>query len=450
MTTWNPQPRSALESKLLNAADIALDQAKKQGASTSELSIEQGQGLSVTVRRGAVETVEYNRDKSLGITVFFGHKSGHASTTDFSPGAIRSSVESACNIAKCTEEDKCNGLADVELLATEFPDLDLDHPWSLTMQQAIAIAATCEDAALSSDSRITNTEGATLSSHHGIDLYANSNGFTGFARGSRHTASCSVIAGQGDEMQRDYWYDSKRFSGDLRPAEEIGRETVRRTLRRLNARKVKTGIYPIIFESGVASSLLCHLVTAISGSSLYRKASFLRDRKGQQIFPDSVQIYEQPHLPKAAGSAVFDNEGVSTRANRIIADGILLSYVLSCYAARKLGLETTGNAGGVHNLTLDSTVDDDLDQMIKNMGTGLVVSELIGFGVNTVTGDYSRGAFGFWVENGEIQYPVQELTIAANLMDMFKGMAAVGGDMDERGNIRTGSILIDKMTVAGE
>ncbi len=447
---WHPQPQSEIEKKLIDVADMALDEAKKQGASMSEFAVAQGQGMSVTVRQGNVETVEYNRDKSLGVTVYFGHKSGSASTTDFSPDAIKSSVVSACNIAKHTEEDSFNGLAEVALLATEFPDLDLYHPWQINMDQAIEIASTCEAAALSSDARISNTEGATLSNHSGIDLYINSNGFRGVSRGTRHSNSCAVIAGQGGGMQRDYWYDTKRCSQDLIAADEIGRQAVRRTIRRLNARKIKTAEYPVIFESAVASSLISHLISAISGPSLYRKASFLLAHKGKQIFPEIVQIYEQPLLKKAAGSAAFDNEGVATKANKIVRNGVLQSYILNCYAARKLGLKTTGNAGGVHNLTLDSTVEAGLEAMIKDMGRGLVISELIGFGVNTVTGDYSRGAFGFWVENGEIQYPVEEFAIAGNLKDIFTRFAAVGNDVDERRNIRTGSIMIEAMTVAGE
>ncbi len=447
---WNPQPQSELEQKLVDVADMALDEANKQGADMAEFSIEQGQGMSVTVRQGGVETVEYNRDKSLAVSVFFGHQHGSASTTDFSPAAIKSSVVCACNIAKHTEQDAFNGLAEVALLATEFPDLDLHHPWHINMEQAIEIATTCEAAAFNSDSRISNTEGATLSSHNGIDLYVNSNGFQGFSRGSRHSTSCAVIAGQGAQMQRDYWYDSKRHSADLMPADEVGREAVRRTIRRLDARKIKTGEYPVIFEPAVAASLIGHLIAAISGSSLYRKASFLLDHQGKQIFPKTVQIYEQPLLSRAAGSAAFDGEGVATCDNKIVGDGILENYVLNCYAARKLGLQTTGNAGGVHNLTIDSTVDGGLEEIIKQMGRGLVVSELIGFGVNTVTGDYSRGAFGFWVENGEIQYPVQEFAIAGNLKEMFQKFTTVGNDVDVRGNIRTGSILIETMTVAGE
>jgi PmbA protein len=449
MNKWNPEPQSELEQKLLEVADLAVQEAETQGAGMSEFSVDQGQGVSVTVRKGEVETVEYNRDKSLAVTVYFGHKSGSASTTDFSVDAIKSSVASACNIARFTEEDEFNGLADAELLATEFPDLDLYYPWSIEMDTAIELATVCENAALNCDPRISNSEGATLSSHDGVGLYANSHGFRGISRSSRHSTSCSVIAGAGDGMQRDYWYDSKRSFGDLIAADEIGRETARRTVRRLDARKIRTGEFPVIFEPAVASSLLSHLVSAISGSSLYRKASFLLDKKGEKIFPESVNIYEQPHLLKAAGSAVYDGEGVATKKNRIVRAGVLESYVLNCYAARKLGMKTTGNAGGVHNLTIDSTIDGGLDQLLRDMGKGIVISELIGFGVNTVTGDYSRGAFGFWVENGEIQYPIEEFTIAGNLKDIFRGIAAVGTDVDERRNIRTGSIMIDKMTVAG-
>ncbi len=447
---WDPRPESDTEQMLLEVAEFALDQAKSQGATQTEVSIGQGQGMSVTVRQGDVETVEHNRDKSMGITVYFGHKSGSASSTDFSQNAIKSSVNSACNIAKYTEVDEFNGLADEALLATEFPDLDLYHPWSIDMDQAIEVATRCEDAALKADSRISNTEGATLSSHDGVDLYANSNGFRGLSKGSRHSTSCSVIAGEGDKMQRDYWYDSKRSSADMLSPEEIGKETVRRTVRRLGAIKIKTGEYPVIYEPTVASSLLSHLISAISGSSLYRKASFLVDKKGEQIFSHNIRIYEQPHLLKASGSTNFDSEGVATSDNIIVSDGVLENYVLNSYSARKLGLVTTGNSGGIHNLTIHSTSDQSLEQMIETMGTGLVVSELIGFGVNTVTGDYSRGAFGFWVENGKVQYPVQEFTIAGNLIDMFRNIIAVGSDVDDRGSIRTGSIMIKKLTVAGE
>ena len=454
--TWLPDVQSDIERSLIGVASSALEQAKQQGTDWVEVSIVQEQGRSATVRHGEVETVEHNRDKNIGLTVYFDHRSGTASSTDFSSEAIRSCVNSACNIARYTGEDPFNGLADVELLATEFPDLDLNHPWSIPVDQMIEIATNCETAAMDSDSRITNTEGSTVSSHNGVSMLANSHGFFGLSRGSRHSIGCSVIAGAGGDMHRDYWYDSKRHADDLMSSDVIGLEAARRTVNRLGARKVKTGEYPVIFDSGVSSSLISHLVSAIKGASLYRKASFLLDHKGQRIFPRGIEIVEQPHLPRALGSAVFDHEGVATRPNRIVCDGVLESYLLNSYSARKLDMQTTGNAGGVHNLTLHSTDADhsdapgNLEEMIRDMGRGLVVSELIGFGVNIVTGDYSRGAFGFWVENGEIQYPVQEFTIAGNLKEMFKAVATVGSDVDQRKNIRAGSILIENLTVAGE
>ncbi len=454
--TWPPDTQSDIERSLADVASGALEQAKRQGADQVQVLIAQGQGKSVTVRRGEVETVEHNRDKNIGLTVYFGHRSGTASSTDFSDEAIRACVDSACTIARYTEEDPFSGLPDIELLATEFPDLDLNHPWSVPVERMIEIATNCETAALDSDSRITNTEGSTVSSHNGVNILANSYGFFGLSRGSRHSIGCSMIAGEGEDMHRDYWYDCKRYADDLTPSGAIGREAARRTADRLGARKIKTGEYPVIFDSGVSASLISHLVSAIKGSSLYRKASFLLDHKGRRIFPRGTKIVEQPHLARALGSAVFDNEGVATRPNRIVHDGTLESYLLGSYSARKLGMQTTGNAGGVHNPTLvsanasNSGSPANLQEMIRDMGRGLVVSELIGFGVNTVTGDYSRGAFGFWAENGEIQYPVQEFTIAGNLKEMFKSIAAVGSDIDPRQNIRAGSILIENLTVAGE
>ncbi len=447
---WQPEPSGQQEQKLLDIAGAALARAQKNGASGAEVSLGHGQGMSVNVRHGEVETVEYNRDKSLGITVYFGHRSGSSNTTDYADNAVEQCVDAASNIARFTEDDEYNGLADVGLLATEFPDLDLYHPWDIEMDQAIDIARQCERAALNYDQQISNSEGGSISSHHGADLYANSDGFRGLARSSRHSISCSVIAGSGDAMQRDYWYDSCRNRADMGDPEDIGREAARRTLRRMDARKIRTGNYPVIYEPSVASSLVSHLVTAISGSSLYRKASFLVDSKGEQLFGDSIKIHEQPFLPAAAGSASFDSEGVATHSRDIVTDGILNGYVLGSYSARKLGLQTTGNAGGVHNLTVDPTIDGGLKELIERMGTGLVVSELIGYGVNTVTGDYSRGAFGFWVENGELIYPVQEFTIAGNLRDIFMAIDAVGADVDARGNIRTGSMLVRSLAVAGD
>lgn len=446
---WQPQPADAVERNMLDVADAALAHAAELGASAAEAGVNQDQGISVTVRNGEVETVEHNRDKSLAVTVYFGQRSGSASTTDFSPDAVRRIAASACSIAKFTEADDCSGLAERALLATEFPDLDLFHPWRPTTRRAIEIATDCERAALQYDKRISNTEGATVSSHHGVDLYANSDGFRGFARGSRHSTACSVIAGAGDSMQRDYWYDSARDVADLSAAQAVGAESARRTLRRLGARKIRTGEWPVLFEPTVAASLLSHLVAALSGANLYRKASFLLERAGERIFPDFIRIHEQPHLPKSVGGASFDGEGVATAARDIVADGVLRGYVLNSYAARKLNTRTTGNAGGVRNLEIQATTDEGLTGMIARMGRGLVVSELIGFGVNTVTGDYSRGAFGFWVDNGEIQYPVQEFTIAGNLAEMFANIVSVGADTDCRRNLRSGSILVGKMTVAG-
>lgn len=449
-TALNAEPRPELERNLIAIAETALVHATELGATTAAVDLAQEQGIEVTVRNGKVETVEHNRDKSLVVTVYFGHQSGTASTTDFSMPAIRQSVTAACDIAKFTEQDECNGLADSDLLATDFPDLDLFYPWQLSMQHAIEIATDCEGAALRYDKRISNSEGATVSSHQGVDLYANSQGFRGLSRASQHSIGCSVIAGEGAAMQRDYWYDVARNATDLRTARHIGKQSARRAVRRIGARKARTGEYPIIFEPAIATSLLSHLISAISGANLYRKSSFLLDKAGQRIFPEFIRIHEQPYLPKSPGGASFDREGVATRTRDIVTDGVLQGYVLNSYSARKLNTHTTGNAGGVRNLQIDATTEGNLESLIQQMGRGLVVSELIGFGVNTVTGDYSRGAFGFWVEHGEIQYPLQEFTIAGNLSQMFDGIVAVGTDTELRGNIRTGSILLEKMTVAGE
>ena len=447
---WSPEPANEMEQKLLDTASSALGHARHLGASMAEVSISHGQGLSASVRKGEVETIEHNRDKSMGITVYYGHRSGHVSCSDFSENAIRESVETARNIARHTEQDECSGLADPNQLATEFPELDLCHLWDLSLNEAIDIAARCEAAALDSDTRITNSEGATLSSHAGVDIYANSHGFCGISHGSRHSTSCSLIAGQGEGMQRDYWYDSKCAPDDLESPESIGQEAVRRTVRRLGARKLSSGMYPVVYDSMVASSLVSHMVSAISGPGLYRKTSFLHDYLHKQIFPEGINIHEQPHIPKGVGSAAFDGEGVATRANRVVNNGILNSFLLDSYTARKLEMTSTANAGGAHNLTLDSTVEGGIKQILEQMDRGILVTELIGFGVNNVTGDYSRGAFGFWVEHGEIQYPVQEFTIAGNLIDMYLDVRAVGADVNENRNIRTGSILLEKIAVAGE
>lgn len=442
--------------RLADVVERALAEAKQLGASQAEASISVSQGLSVTVRLGEVETVEHTRDKGLGITVYFGQRSGSASTTDLSPVAVRDSVRAACTIAKYTAADDCAGLADPALLAREFPDLGLYYPWNPGMDQAIEQATACEAAAREADRRITNSEGAMLSSHAGLEIYSNSHGFLASQAATRHGLSVSVIAQDQSGMQRDYWYDVSRASDRLATPVAIGREAARRAVHRLGGRKLGTRRCPVVFEAPVASSLLSHFVSAVRGSSLYRQASFLLDSLGKPVFAPGVRLHEQPHLPGALGSAAYDSEGVATRPRDLVREGQLLGYVLDSYSARKLKLATTGNAGGVHNLTLDPFGDAggvapaDFPALLARMGTGLLVTEFIGFGVNTVTGDYSRGAAGFWVENGAIQYPVEGITVAGKLQDMFRGLVAAARDVDTRGNLRTGSLLLDGLTVAGE
>lgn len=435
-------------SQLTTLVDLVLAEAKNQGASAAEAVASVGQGLSVSVRLGEVETVEHNRDKDLGVTVFFGHRSGSASTSDFNESAVRDSVRAACSIAKYMAEDECVGLADADKLAKEIPDLDLYHPWNPGTEQAIGIARQCEDAARRVDTQIENSEGATVSSHESLVVYGNSNGFLGTIPTTRHSLSCSVIAQDAKGMQRDYWYSVARDASELEDAEQLGNKAGQRALRRLGARKLSTRETLVIYEAPVASSLLSHLASALSGTSLYRESSFLLGHLDKRIFSDHVRILEQPHLKKALGSAPFDNEGVATIASDLVTKGVLQHYLLDSYSARKLGLQTTGNAGGLHNVMIEPG-DRDLDGLLRQMDTGLLVTELIGFGVNTVTGDYSRGATGFWVDNGEIAYPVEEITVAGNLKNMFQELVAVGNDVDTRGNIRSGSILIGNMTVAG-
>jgi len=444
-----PRSASAFSPDHLNSlmADV-LAEAKKLGASAAEASISASQGLNVNVRLGDVETVEHTRDKGLSVSVFFGHQSGSASSTDFSPEAVRQCVRAASSIARYTAEDEYSGLADPEDLARELPDLDLWHSWSPDPETAIRLAKECEDAARAGDSRISNSEGASVSSHEGVEIYGNSHGFLASTASTRHSISVAVIAQDANGMQRDYWYSTARDPRELDDAGDIGRVAAHRTARRLGARKVSTCTAPVLFEAPVASSLISHLVSGVRGSNLYRRASFLLDQLEQPVFSSLVRIHEQPFLKKGLGSCAFDGDGVAPRNRDLVNSGLLKGYVLDVYSARKLGMRTTGNAGGVHNLTIDSG-NQDLPALIRDMGRGLLVSELIGFGVNTVTGDYSRGASGFWVENGEIQFPVEEITIAGNLKDMFRGIAAIGSDMDIRGNIRSGSILIDAMTIAG-
>jgi len=445
-----PSEVNEIAAPLQEVIDQALhDAVNRCGASSAEADASLTQGSSLTVRLGEIETIEHNRDKSLSLTVYFDKKSGSASTSDMSAEAIRNTVDAACSIARFTAEDDCGGLADADQMAQQLPDLDLWHPWHPDTDTARQLALECEEVARGAGSAISNSEGATVSSHEGVGIYANTHGFSGTRYGTRHSLSCSVIASDGQAMERDYWYTVARDRSALQTAAEVGRIAGQRTLDRLGSRKIATCQTPVIYEAQVASSLLTHLISAISGGALYRKSSFLLDHKGKKIFPDHINISEQPYLPKALGSAAFDNEGVATRQRSIIKDGVLMDYVLSSYSARKLGVQTTGNAGGVHNLMIEHG-SSDLPALMKQMGTGLLVTELIGFGINNVTGDYSRGAAGFWVENGEIQYPVSEITVAGNLLDIFQSFVEVGNDLDNRGNTITGSILVEKMTVAGE
>jgi len=442
-------PRLA-QTDLESIIERGLEEAHARGASQAEAVVSQDTGLSVGVRLGEVETLEHQRDRNMGITVYFGRRKGSASTADLSIDAVRATVAKACSIARFTAEDACSGLADAELMAGTQPNLDLSHPWAVGADRAIEIAKACEAAALSYDPRINNSEGASLSSHQGLHVYGNTHGFVGGYPTTSHTLSCVVLAGSGEDMQRDYWYSSSRDWRELESAESIGRESARRTLARLGPRKLKTRRTPVLMVPELARGLIGHFLTAIRGSSQYRQSSFLLQAAGERVFPAGFSIAERPHLPKAMGSAPFDDEGVATVDRELIADGVLTGYILSSYSARKLGLKTTGNAGGAHNLLVAPTQQGGLSALIARLGTGLLVTELMGQGVNTVTGDYSRGAAGFWVEGGAIQYPVAEITIAGNLKDMLANIAAVGDDVDSRGGVRVGSVLLSEMTVAGE
>ncbi len=429
--------------------DDLLREAKKRGASAAEAGVSSDAGLSVTVRMGAPETIEHTRDNGLGVTVYFGHRKGSASTSDLSPQAVSETVEAACNFAKYTSEDPCAGLADASLMATDIPDLDLYHPWDMAVDEAIELGVSCESAARDEDARIVNSEGATLNSHGGLHVYGNTHGFVGGYPSSRHSLSCAVVGKEGESMQRDYWYTLARIGEELEHPESVGRVAAQRTLSRLGARRIATQQAPVIFQADVAVGLLRSFIGAIRGSALYRKASFLLDHLERQIFPAFVQIHEQPRLPRGLASAAYDNEGVATCNRTYIGDGVLQSYVLDSYAARKLGMQTTGNAGGVRNLRINSG-QLDRQGLLQKMDRGLLVTELMGQGLNMVTGDYSRGVSGFWVEHGEIQFPVEEVTIAGNLKEMFMGLQEVGTDIETRSSVQTGSWLIDRMTVAGE
>jgi PmbA protein len=442
-------PFSFSNQALTDLAHQVLDLARKGGASAAETEVSEGSGLSVSVRQGQVETIEHNRDKGIGVTVYLGQRRGHASTSDFSADALARTVEKALSIACYTAEDDCAGLADAELLAGTQPDLDLFHPWAVGVEEAADLARACEGAAMAVDPRIRNSEGGSFSSQNSHFIYANSLGFTGGYPTSRQTVSCAVIAEEDGAMQRDYWYTTARAAADLDGVEAVGRRAGERTVRRLNGRRLSTRQCPVLFEAPIATGLIASYVSAVSGGHLYRKSSFLLDSLGSQVFPEFVQIQERPFLPRGLASSPFDSEGVATRDRDVVRNGVVEGYFLSSYSARKLGMQSTGNAGGNHNLIVPST-GEDFDALLGKMDTGLLVTELLGHGLNMVTGDYSRGAAGFWVENGRIAYPVEEITIAGNLKDMFKGIVAVGTDMETRGSRQVGSILVDRMTVAGE
>lgn len=435
--------------ELIRIIDDVLTQSKAMGATAAEADIGTGSGLSANVRKGEVDKLEYERDKGLSITVYIDGQKGNSSTSDFSEQAVKQSVKAALSIAKHASRDEAAGLVGPELMAKELPELDLYHPWSISPEEAINLAIECEQSAFDHDKRISNSDGSVVSTYSGINLYGNTNNFINGWNWSSHTIDCTVIAEDKNGMQRDGWYSKTRDFNDLQSISEISQEAARRTVSRLGARKLSTRQAPVIFEAPVASGLFSAFITAISGGSLYRRASFLLDKKGKQIFAENINIAERPHIKKALGSAPFDNDGVATRERDIVSAGILQDYVLSGYSARKLGLETTANAGGVHNLVIEPG-QNDLEAMIKSIGTGLLVTDMIGFGVNQVTGDYSRGASGFWIENGEIVYPVEEITVAGNLIDIYKNIVAVGNDVDPRGNVLTGSVMVESMTVAGE
>ena len=433
---------------LEDIVELVLNEARKRGADQAEAGASHDIGLSVTARLGDVENLEYTNDRGVGITIYKDSRKGSASTSDFNPEALREAVAKACSFARYTAPDKCAGLADERSMASNPPDLDLAHPWALDSEDAIRLAIECEDAARSFDKRISNSEGATVATNSGVRAYGNSHGFIGSYRKTSHSMSCVVVGETDGEMERDHWYSTARDPGALDSAQSIGATAARRTVERLGARKIKTVKAPVVFAPEIARGFIGHAIGAISGGAQYRRSSFLLDAAGEQIFPDFLRIEERPHIPKGLASAPYDAEGVATKDRDIVVDGMLQGYVLGSYSARRLGLKTTGNAGGAHNLIVPGNAEG-LDALLKTMGEGLLVCELIGQGVNGVTGDYSRGAVGFWVENGEIAYPVNEITIAGNLRDLYMRIVAVGRDQDLRGGIRCGSLLVDGMTIAG-
>jgi len=433
---------------LRGLASDALAHARAKGASACEVEVSDGYGQTVTVRKAAVETIEYNRDKSLSVSVYLGKQKGYANTADLAPRAIRDTVDAALAIARFTAVDEAAGPPDPQELARESKDLDLFHPWDLPVERAIEIAKSCESAAFALDRRVVNSEGASVSCQHWHFILANSDGFMDGFPTSRHSISCAVIAAENGQMQRDDWYVSQRAPGDLPRPETVGDYAGRRALARLRSRKIGTVQAPVLFEAPVANGLLGQFVSAVSGGSLYRKASFLLDSLGKQVFSPIVTVLERPHLPRGQASSWFDDEGVATRDREVVRNGVLQGYFLGSYSARKLGMKTTGSAGGNHNLILEGG-ELDFPGLIRKMNRGLLVTELLGHGVNLVTGDYSRGAAGYWVEGGEIRHPVEEITIAGNLRDMFRSIVAIGSDALTRGSRTCGSVLVEGMTIAG-
>ena len=448
IVTHNDTSLTDLDRLASIAADV-IKRCREKGASEADVAASIDTGLSVNVRLGEVETVERTRDRGVSVTVYFGRRKGSASTADLDAKSIEQTVEHACAIARYTEEDNANGLADPALLARDIPDLDLWHPWDITPEAAIELGIGIENAGRSLDPRIDNSDGASVQVGASMTAYANSLGFIGTERGTHHSLSLALIAEDANGMQRDYWYDSARAAGDFMDPAELGRKAAERTVARLGAQRLSTRNCPVLFAPEVARGLIGHFLSAVSGGALYRRASFLVDHVGKRIFPHWMQIVERPRIPRGHGSTAFDSEGVATHDSDLISTGVLARYILGSYSARKLGLQSTGNAGGIHNVVV-TPGQEDFAAMLKRMDRGLLVTELMGQGVSLLTGDYSRGASGFWVENGEIAYPVEEITIAANLRDMFAGIVAVGSDVDMRSHILCGSILVERMMIAGD
>ncbi|WGE53717.1 metalloprotease PmbA [Actinobacillus equuli] len=449
MSLTTKQDLQKQEQELRQAVEFALNFAKKSGAE-AEVGVTKVAGLSVSTRLEQTENIEFNNDGSLGISVYVGKRKGNASTSDLQPQSIQRAVESALAIAKYTSEDECAGLADKEVMAFDAPDLELYHQADISVEQAVELALEAEHHALNADEKIVNSEGATFNSHSGVRVYGNTHGMLQSYLSSRYSLSCSVISAYEDQLERDYEYTISREFDKLQSPEWVGRQAAFKAVDRLNPQKIKTCEVPVIFYNDVATGLIGHLAGAISGGALYRKSSFLLDKLGTQILPSWFAISERPHLLRQLASSAFDSEGVITQDREIITDGVLQTYLMTSYSARKMGLKTTGHAGGIHNWLVKPNRTGGLDTLLKEMGTGLLVTEFLGSAINAVTGEYSRGAAGFWVENGEIQYPVAEITIAGQLQEMYKNLVAVADDIEHRSNIQTGSILLDKMKISGE